>query len=161
MKTWRFALTFAAVASVGAAAFAQTKAPDAGKPGSIERGRYLARTSGCNDCHTPGYAQSGGNVPEKDWLTGDKVGWSGPWGTTYAPNLRLSLAKMSEQQWVEFAHKTQLRPPMPWFALRDMTNDDLRAIYKFVKHLGPGGEPAPAYMPPGKVPAGPAVKFPG
>lgn len=23
----------------------------------IERGRYLVKTTGCNDCHTPGYAQ--------------------------------------------------------------------------------------------------------
>lgn len=153
------ALAIAAIAASGG--LAQAASPDAGKPGSIERGRYLARTAGCNDCHTPGYPQSGGTVPEKDWLTGDKVGWSGPWGTTYAPNLRMSLAKMTEQQWLEYARKTQLRPPMPWFALRDMTNDDLKAIYKFVKHLGPGGEAAPAFVPPGKTPAGPLVKFPG
>jgi mono/diheme cytochrome c family protein len=161
MQSWRQALTFAALAACGTVAFAQAKSPDAGKPGSIERGRYLARTAGCNDCHTPGYPQSGGTVPEKDWLTGDHVGWQGGWGTTYAPNLRLSLAKMSEQQWLEFARKTQLRPPMPWFALRDMSDDDLRAIYKFVKHLGPGGQPAPAYVPPGKPVNGPVVKFPG
>lgn len=48
-----------------------------------ERGRYLLKKSGCNDCHTPGYAQSGGAVPEKDWLTGDSLGWRGPRGTTH------------------------------------------------------------------------------
>src|SRR3569832_129700 len=91
-------MAFAALASAGAA-FPQAKAPDSGKAGSIERGRYLARTAGCNDCHTPGYPQSGGTVPEMDWLTGERVGWQGGWGTTYAPNLRLLLAKMTEQQW--------------------------------------------------------------
>lgn len=57
---------------------------------SIERGRYIAKVAGCNDCHTPNYAMSGGNVPEKDWLTGDHLGWKGPWGTTYPANLRIA-----------------------------------------------------------------------
>lgn len=135
--------------------------PRSGAPGSIERGRYLARTAGCNDCHTRGYAQSGGKVPEKAWLTGDHIGWSGPWGTTYPSNLRLALARMSEKDWIASARSRQLRPPMPWFALRDMSDDDLRAIYRYVKHLGPGGDPAPAFVPPGTAPRGPAIRFPG
>jgi hypothetical protein len=49
---------------------------------------------------------------------------------------------------------------MPWFSLRDMTDEDLRAIYQFVRSLGPGGEPAPAYLPPGQTPSGPYVQFP-
>jgi mono/diheme cytochrome c family protein len=161
-KAAKHAMAFALASMATGAAFAQAaKSPDPGKPGSIERGRYLARTAGCNDCHTPGYPQSGGNVPEQKWLTGDAVGFNGPWGTTYPPNLRLSLAKMSEKEWIEYARKTQLRPPMPWFALRDMSTDDLRAIYRFVKHLGPGGDAAPAYVPPGQTPSGPVIKFPG
>ena len=99
-------------------------------------------------------------MPENQWLTGDAVGWSGPWGTTYAANLRLALAKISEQQWVEFARGAQTRPPMPWFALRDMSTDDLRALYRFVRHLGPAGEPAPAYVPPGAAVSGPVIRFP-
>ena len=55
----------------------------------VERGKYLVSISACDDCHTPNYGLSGGKVPEKDWLTGDSLGWQGPWGTTYAPNLRL------------------------------------------------------------------------
>ena len=62
------------------------KADDA----QIKRGRYVVMIGGCNDCHTAGYAPSGGKVPEKDWLLGDALGWNGPWGsTTYATNLRL------------------------------------------------------------------------
>ena len=52
------------------------------------RGRYLIAIAGCNDCHTPGFAMNGGTTPEQAWLTGDPLGWQGPWGTTYAPNLR-------------------------------------------------------------------------
>ena len=45
----------------------------------VDRGRYLVKITGCNDCHTPGYLLSEGNVLEKLWLTGDKFGWRGPW----------------------------------------------------------------------------------
>ena len=112
----------------------QSKADDAA---SIERGRYLMKIAGCNDCHTAGYAHSDGKVAEEQWLLGDQLGWQGPWGTTYAVNLRLYMKTLSEEQWVKKAATTQLRPPMPWFALRDMTEQDLRSIYHYIKHLGP------------------------
>jgi mono/diheme cytochrome c family protein len=66
-------------------AFGAEKAADSK---SIARGRYIVKIAGCNDCHTPGYFQTGGKVPEKEWLVGDKLGWRGPWGTTYPSNLR-------------------------------------------------------------------------
>jgi hypothetical protein len=69
-----------------------------------DRGRYLIKITGCNDCHTPGYAEAGGKIPEKDWLTGDSMGWRGPWGTTYASNLRQYMQLLSEDQWVKTAH---------------------------------------------------------
>jgi mono/diheme cytochrome c family protein len=129
-------------------------------PSLVDRGRYLVKITGCNDCHTPGYAQTGGHVPEKAWLVGDRLGWSGPWGTTYPSNLRLSIRQFSEEQWVKAAHTRQLRPPMPWFALRDMSDQDLRAIYQFIRYLGPTGEPAPAHLPPDQRPPEPYVRFP-
>ncbi len=49
---------------------------------------------------------------------------------------------------------------MPWFNLRDMTDNDVKAIYAYLKHLGPAGQPAPAFVPPGQTPAGPFVRFP-
>jgi mono/diheme cytochrome c family protein len=125
----------------------------------VERGRYLVRIAGCNDCHTPRYAETGGAVPESEWLTGDAIGWHGPWGTTYAINLRLQMNAMSERQWLAMARAFRSRPPMPWFALRDMTDDDLRAIYQFVRSLGVRGEPAPAYIPPDRVPPMPYIEF--
>jgi len=86
----------------------------------VDRGRYLSMTSGCNDCHTPGYLLSEGKVAENLWLTGDRFGWRGPWGTTYAPNLRLLVKGMTEDQWVAFARTLKSRPPMPWFNLNKM-----------------------------------------
>lgn len=126
----------------------------------IERGRYLTIIGGCNDCHTAGYASAAGKVPEKDWLTGDVLGWHGPWGTTYPSNLRLFIAKLSEKEWVALAKHLETRPPMPWFTLQKMTDGDLRAIYKFVRSLGPAGNPAPAYLPPDKTPPQPYIQVP-
>lgn len=126
----------------------------------IERGRYLVQVSGCNDCHTPGYGPANGKVPEKLWLTGDALGWRGPWGTTYPSNLRIYLNQMSEAQWLHLARNFEPRPPMPWFNVRAMSDADLRAIYRYVVALGPAGAPAPAYVPPGQMPSGPVVQFP-
>lgn len=134
------------------------EAPD--KQAMIDQGRYLARIAGCNDCHTPGYAFSGGTTPESEWLTGDALGWRGPWGTTYPSNLRLYIQNFSEDAWLKLARNTQFRPPMPWFALRDMSDDDLKSLYHYMKHLGPAGQPAPAFVPPDQKPAGPFVLFP-
>lgn len=126
----------------------------------IERGRYITQIGGCNDCHTPGYPESGGEMPEHEWLTGSPLGWHGPWGTTYATNLRLYFQDVTEDQWVERARNLKARPPMPWFSLRDMKEQDLRAMYQFIRSLGPQGEPAPDYLPPGKEPPMPYVQFP-
>ena len=124
------------------------------------RGRYVATIGGCNDCHTPGYAMSGGKVPEKQWLTGDGLGWHGAWGTTYPVNLRLYVQKLDENAWVAKARTLTARPPMPFWALNEMSESDLRALYRFIKGLGPAGEEAPAYLPPGQEPKGPVVTFP-
>ena len=126
----------------------------------IEQGRYIAKIGGCNDCHTAGYLMSEGNVPEENWLLGDQFGWRGPWGTTYAPNLRLIVAEMSEQQWLTMAKALKARPPMPWFNLNQMKDADLKALYQYIRHLGPAGEPAPAYVPPDQEPNPPYALFP-
>ena len=126
----------------------------------LKRGRYLVMIGGCNDCHTAGYAPSGGNVPEAQWLLGDALGWNGPWGTTYATNLRLYMQDLTEDQWVKSGKNLTARPPMPWFNVRAMTTGDLRALYRYVRQLGPAGKPAPAYVPPDKTPPQPFVRFP-
>jgi mono/diheme cytochrome c family protein len=149
-------VAFVVFAAMGQAA---ALAADA-KPADTARGRYLVQIGGCNDCHTAGYTTQGGKVPEAQWLTGDALGWRGPWGTTYPSNLRLYFAKLSEADWLKAARSTEWRPPMPWFNLRAMSDADLRAIYRYIKAAGPAGQPAPTYLPPGQVPSGPVVQFP-
>jgi hypothetical protein len=127
---------------------------------TVERGRYLAMTTGCNDCHTAGYALNEGNVPESEWLKGDILGWRGPWGTTYPVNLRIRLREMTEDEWVNYAKSFKTRPPMPWFNVAAMTETDLRSLYKYATSFEDAGEPAPDYVPPGEEPKGPYVQFP-
>jgi mono/diheme cytochrome c family protein len=132
-----------------------------GSDAQIDRGRYLVKIGGCHDCHTPGYAVSGGKVSETQYLTGDTLGWRGPWGTTYPTNLRLYMQGLKEDEWVKNAKTFTTRPPMPWFNLHDMTGADLRAMYRYIRYLGPAGKPAPAFVPPDQTPPPPFVQFPG
>ncbi len=126
----------------------------------IERGRYLVKTSGCNDCHTAGYAAAGGKLPESQWLLGDTLGWRGPWGTTYPANLRLFMHSLTQDHWVQFSKSFQSRPPMPWWLLHDMNRPDRKALYAYVRWLGPAGGPAPSFVPPDQEPVGAVVRFP-
>ena len=125
------------------------------RTGVIERGRYLVRITGCNDCHTPQYGPRGGEVPEQEWLIGDPVGWMGPWGPTYPTNLRQRIHGMSEAQWVQYAKTLKSRPPMPWFSLNAMSAEDLEAIWHFVRSLGDSANVVPAALPPGQLPGTP------
>ena len=125
----------------------------------VERGRYLAIIGGCNDCHTDGYLQSEGNVPEAQWLLGTSLGWQGPWGTTYPANLRLTVAGMSEDQWVEVMRTRKALPPMPWMNLNQMAESDARAVYRYLRSLGPAGDAAPIAVPPGQEPTTPYMSL--
>lgn len=125
---------------------------------STEHGRYLVLVGGCNDCHSPGFAESGGKLPMKDWLTGSPVGFQGPWGTTYPGNLRLSVQALDEGQWLKLA-RSPLRPPMPSPSVAAMSDDDLRSIYRFIRGLGAAGSAAPVYVPPGQAVATPFIEF--
>ena len=135
----------AGFALAGLAGLAGAQSPT---PADIRHGRYLIQISGCNDCHTSGYMQKEGKIAEAEWLTGDSMGWQGDWGTTYPANLRLVMQKLDEKAWLTRARQP-MRPPMPSPSLHAMTDADLKAIYHYIRSLGPKGRPAPAYVPPG------------
>ena len=123
----------------------------------VSGGRYLVVIGGCNDCHTPGWTQNGGQTPEAQWLTGKAVAWRGPWGSTYASNLRLLVQHMSEDQWTTMLRTRRDRPPMPWMNVNRMHEADARAVYRYLRTLGPAGEPTPAALPPGVEPKTPYI----
>jgi len=121
----------------------------------VEAGRYLVTVGGCNDCHTDGYLATGGDVPEEQWLLGSPMGWRGPWGTSYAKNLRLTAQNVTEDGFVALVHGGAGLPPMPWMNVAQLSDQDARAIYQYLRVMGPAGEAAPAPVPPDQEPTTP------
>jgi mono/diheme cytochrome c family protein len=141
-------VTLAAAAVVATVPLGAAESPHVSAATPIEAGRFLVRYGGCNDCHTPGYAEAGGTLPEAEWLTGNPVGFKGPWGTTFASNLRLTVAGMPADAWVGMLHTRNGAPPMPWPSVHALTDDDARALYAYIKSLGVKGQRTPADLPP-------------
>jgi mono/diheme cytochrome c family protein len=130
-------------------------APHVAAASTLEAGKYLTLVGGCNDCHTPGYNQNGGTTPEADRMTGNPVGYRGPWGVSYAANLRLLTQDLTEDGWVKLLKDGKSLPPMPTANMSKMSEADLRALYQYIRSLGPKGEPAPDKLPPGQEPTTP------
>lgn len=162
-KTSSHRLAVACVASLLlAGSGAQAQREPVGEPrvqaaSDVSAGRYIVIVSGCNDCHTPGWAATGGQTPEAQWLTGTPVAWRGPWGSTYPSNLRLLARDISEDQWATMLRTRRDRPPMPWMNVNRMHEADARAVYRYLRALGPAGEPMPAGLPPGAEPKTPYI----
>jgi hypothetical protein len=49
---------------------------------------------------------------------------------------------------------------MPWFNLNQWADSDLRALYQYIKQLGPIGLPARPYVPPDKESPPPYIQCP-
>ena len=96
----------------------------------LDRGRYMVVTGHCNNCHTAGYAANEGAIPEGRWLLGNPVGWRGKAGTVYASNLRLYVQSISADTWLVLARNATPRAPMPWWSLRETSDEELIAMYR-------------------------------
>ncbi len=128
----------------------------------MEAGEYLTTIGGCNDCHTSGWAESNGKTPSAERFTGSDVGYRGPWGTTYAANLRLVTQRESEDEWVHIlttADGGKGRPPMPWMNTAATSDRDLRAMYRYIKSLGARGERTPRGVGPKDTPKTKVIEF--
>jgi cytochrome c553 len=87
-------------------------------------------------------------LPPGPWfaITAGLTAWAGPWGVTYAANLtpdeNTGLGIWTEGMFVQ-AMRTgkhmgsgrDILPPMPWQALAGLTDDDLKAIYAYLRSL--------------------------
>lgn len=130
----------------------------AGTPSNAEliaRGKYLVTFGACNDCHTPGWRESFGNVPVSNWMVGTTTGFRGPWGTVYAANVRLRFFEITEDQWLSMVNTREGHPPMTWHDIRELSTQDRRAIYRFIRSLGKAGSPSLASLPPQQEPKTP------
>ena len=133
----------------------------------IARGRYLSVVTGCNDCHTPGTLYGAPDMTRM--LAGSEIGWTGPWGTTYAANLTpdpaTGLGNYTEDDIVaavRTGHKkdgSPVLPPMPWPNYAQFTDEDAYALAAFLKSIPPVVHAVPKNLPAGaKAPT--ALVFP-
>jgi mono/diheme cytochrome c family protein len=147
----------AACLLVSGAAFAASGSTTHQK--ALERGKILVGYGGCNDCHTPGWAEQGGQAPRDMLLTGGGMNFQGPWGTTYAPNLRLYVQKMTAKQWIAKLRSLKSRPAMPWWTFRYLSDKDLTDMYAYIHSLGPAGRPTHEWVAPGRIAPAPYLKL--
>lgn len=150
----------ASATSASASAMPATNGPAVQAESMEKAGEYLTIVGGCNDCHTEHWTASEGKVDPADRMAGMKTGFRGSWGTVYGKNLRTIVQRMSEDRWVKVlstADSGEGRPPMPWWNTAKMNERDLRAMYRYVKGLGPKTNGVPRGLPVGKEPAGPYI----
>jgi mono/diheme cytochrome c family protein len=126
---------------------------------SVEYGKTISIIGGCHDCHTADYGQMEGKINPETALKGNPVGYNGPWGTTFAPNLRLVASKMSEDDWVKHLQTFTARPPMPYYNVHALDETQMRSLHMYIASLGAPGDPAPNYVPPGQEPKFPYAVF--
>jgi mono/diheme cytochrome c family protein len=101
-------------------------------------------------------------------LGSDRWGWagaptntafSGPWGVSFAANLTpdnntgtgiwtFDIFKNTIRNGRHWGVARPLLPPMPWFNYRQMSDDDLRAVYTYIRTLKPVNNQVPAPLPP-------------
>jgi mono/diheme cytochrome c family protein len=127
-KTFLCVAGLLAISTVGAGA---SSAPQVTAGSPIAAGRYLVVVTGCNHCHTQGWQESNGHVPEARWLDGGHAPPNVP-----TPNLRTMVRTMSEASFVQLFRTNQPPGAMPFYNLRTLSDVDLKAIYAYIKSLG-------------------------
>lgn len=123
---------------------------------------------GCHDCHTPGALFGAPDFQRA--LAGSEVGWSGPWGVSYARNITpdpvTGIGAWTEDQIVltlqtgKRPDGTDLLPPMPWPATASMKPRDIRSLAKYLKSIMPVNHSVPASVPPGGKASTPVIAVP-
>lgn len=102
-----------------------------------------------------------GMLSPDGWIAATNVhltAWVGPWGVTFAANLTPDATGLGS--WTEDVFIRAMRtgkhmgagrdilPPMPWFGLAGLTDDDLKAIFAFLRSIKPVENVVPAPITP-------------
>jgi cytochrome c553 len=89
--------------------------------------------------------------------------WSGPWGTSFPANLtpdeETGLGAWDETMFIKAIRSGKhmgggrdILPPMPWQAYSNYSDDDLKAIFAYLKSIPPVKNHVPAPLPPPVAP---------
>jgi hypothetical protein len=85
--------------------------------------------------------------------------WSGPWGTSFTANLtpdeETGLGAWTFEQFRDAIrtgrHQGRGRPilpPMPWFAIKNLTDEDLRSVFAYLQSIPAIRNRVPEPIPP-------------
>ena len=100
---------------------------------------------------------------EEPWASATSstlTAWSGPWGVSFTANLTPDpetgvLRDFSEEQFIQTMrtgrHQGQGReilPPMPWPLIGKMTDDDLKAVFAYLRQIPAVNNTVPDPIPP-------------
>jgi hypothetical protein len=97
-------------------------------------------------------------------VTNDLTAWVGPWGISYAANLTpdsSGIGGWKEDQFIYCIRQGKFKglpdsrpllPPMPWQEIRNMTDDELKAVFAYLKTIKPISNVVPAAVPPVSAP---------
>jgi cytochrome c553 len=131
----------------------------------VTRGQYLVRITGCHDCHSPkvegmtpdltrALAGRPATTPLPSATKGevhaslDLTAWTGPWGYSVASNLTPDPTTGIGTRYTEASfiaamrtgkkpNGTMMQPPMPAEVYQNMTDDDLKAIFAYLRTVKP------------------------
>lgn len=171
------------VASVLACALVSAPLLAQSSESQVERGKYLVGITGCHDCHSPKMPGTMKPVPDlilsgrpqttkvpsgapgEVHASEDFTAFTGAWGSTVASNLTPDLGTGLGMRYTEAKFIQAMRtgkkpegiaimPPMPVDVYVNMKDDDLKAIYAYLKTIKPIRNPVRA----GLVPPAPAAK---
>ena len=106
-----------------------------------KRGARLVNLAGCVDCHTS--QVRGENVPGLDFAGG--FPFAGPWGFVASENITPDPSGISyydEALFLEVMHTGQVKaralsPVMPIKVYKNLTDDDLKAMFAYLRTLRP------------------------
>jgi len=99
-------------------------------------------------------APPGGDGPWIAHTTGQMTAWAGPWGMSFTKNLtpdeNTGIGSWSEATFVKALRTGRhmgvsrpILPPMPWQACAKMTDEDLKAVYAYLRTIPPIHNPTP------------------
>ena len=132
----------------------------------VERGKYLVGITGCHDCHSPklnaalepDMARPLSGRPSTTPVPAatkaeihaslDFTAFGGPWGQSVAANLTPDATtgistRYNEAQFLvamrtgKRPNGTTMLPPMPNVVYQNMTDDDIKALFAYLKTLKP------------------------
>jgi len=109
----------------------------------VARGRYLTHVAGCVECHTP-KDKLGRPLPGMDFAGGqamDKFGVAGVTSANLTPDPS-GISYYNEELFMRTMRTGHvgaraLNPPMPWWVYRNMSDQDLKAIFAYLRTLKP------------------------